>query len=163
MRSAFDEAVWVPGQPLDPGADQMQNKELTDRLLFLEKALSDLQVGDLPMGALEKTLEQNWLPDAATLFAGGAIGNDSLEFSIFYAQVNGTTGGITLASDSKLSVARASAGNYVFTYPAFKVVPIISVLPQAVVTGLRYANKTVSSVNILMSADSDFDILVVGK
>lgn len=161
-RSAFDDAVWIPGQPLDPSQDSMQPKEVTDRLLFLEKALSALQIGDLPMGQLKTTMEQEWLPDAATLFAPGAIGNGSLAFSVFYGQLS-AAGAFVTVSDSKLSAVRNSAGNYTVNYPAFKTVPAVQALPQVAVTGLRYTAKTVSSVNIIMSADSDFDFLVIGK
>lgn len=163
MRSAFDEAVWVPGQPLDPGADTMTLKEVTDRLLFLEKATTNLEIGDIPMSELQKQLEQSWLPDAKTLFASGAIGNDSLAFSLYYAQVNGTNGALTLASNDQMTGSRASAGNYTINYPSFKATPIVGALPQSSVTGLRYGSKTQSSVNVLMSGDSDFDFWVIGK
>lgn len=162
-RSAFDDAVWIPGEPLEPGADSMHPKEVTDRLLFIEKALSQLQVGDLPMGELMKTLEQSWLPDPSTLFAGGSIGGDSLAFTVYYGQI-AAAGGLTLSSSTKLSATRNSAGNYTVTYPAFKGIPSVVALPNLAVTGFRYANKTVSSVDIInATGDTNVDFMVIGK
>lgn len=161
-RAAFDDAVWTPGEPLDPSQDSMQPKEVTDRLLFMEKALANLQIGDIPMGALMKNLEQNWLPDPATLFAGGSIGNDSLAITFYYGQV-AAAGGLVSSSSPKLTATRNSAGNYTIGYPAYKTNVAVFALPQVAVTGPRYTGKTTSAVNILMSADSDFDFIIAGK
>lgn len=162
-KSAFDDAVWIPGEPLDPGTDSMQNKELTDRLMFLEKAMAGLQIGDLPMGALMKTLEQSWLPDPDTLFASGAISNDSLGFSIYHGQI-AAAGGLTLSSDTKLTAVRNSAGNYTLTYPPYKAVPAVTGTPGSAVVSFRRANKTVSSVDFInATGDTDIDFVVIGK
>lgn len=160
-RAAFDDAVWIPGEPLDPSQPHMDAQETSDRLLFIEKALSGLQVGDLPLAALMKTLEQTWLPDPSTLFAGGAISSDSLAYTMYYGRIT-AAGAVGFSNSMKVSSLRNSAGNYTVTYPAFKTEPAVIALPQLAVTGLR-GTATTGSANFIMSIDSDFYYVAVGK
>lgn len=160
--SAFSDATWRPGEPLDPNQPKMPSQELSDRLLFLERAVDNLRVGDLPLAGLMKTLEQEWLPDPSTLFAAGAITSESLPYTDYYGQVS-AAGAIVLGGSGKWTVVRNGAGDYTITFPAYRTMPIAAVLPALSVTGLRASVKTLSTVRIVMSADSDFDFIIRGK
>lgn len=160
--SAFANSIWVPGEPLDPSQSSMSTQELSDRLLFTERALDGLKVGDLPMAGLMKTLEQTWQPDPSTLFPAGSITSDSLNFTSFYGQV-AAAGSIQIAGSGKWTVVRNSAGDYTVTFPALKNIPTVIATPEASVTGFRVNTKTTSTFKINASGDTDFDFLVQGK
>jgi hypothetical protein len=147
---------------MNPATTTMPVDELSQRLLFLEKAVSGLQVGDLPMANLQKSLEQNWLPDPATLFPDGAIGQGPMAFSWVYGQV-GSAGTIQLGGSGKWTVAKNGAGDYTITFPQFKSVPIVLALPVASVTGFRNTVTTTSTARIVASGDTDFNFWIIGK
>lgn len=160
----FTQTLWRPGELLDPTSLTAAPLELTQRLMHLEKALDQLQVGDLPISDLERQLEQTWQPDPSTLFPAGSVGNEVQAYSTYYGQVGGAAPGtILIAGSGDWSVVRNGAGDYTITFAQLKNVPIVTGTPQANVTGFRVSVKTVATARFLMSADSDFDFVVIGK
>ena len=49
-----------------------------ERIAALEARISDLQLGDLPLAALQRKLENDWQPDAAVLLQPNSITSDQL-------------------------------------------------------------------------------------
>lgn len=50
-----------------------------DRLAALEDRLGDLQLGDLPLAALQRKMENDWQPDASVLLQPKSINGDQLQ------------------------------------------------------------------------------------
>lgn len=163
MPKAYRDTVWQPGQPTSPTDTTLGPKEITDRLLYLERQYDRMDVEQLPLGDLQRRLEQNWLPDPDTLFASGTIGFDSLVFTLIYGQV-GSSGTVVKTGAIDWTVVRNGAGDYTVTFPALGAAPQC-VLATAVsnVTGLRVTATSTTTARFVMSADSDFYFLVVGK
>lgn len=64
----FQDVLWTPGQPIEPGAPRMSPDELSRRLLHLEKIIDDPKTDLVDMSELGRKLEQSWHPDFNTLF-----------------------------------------------------------------------------------------------
>ena len=162
-KSSFDDTVWRPGQPLDPTSKTMPGQELTERLLYVEQVLDNMLVGDLPVAALQRELEQSWLPDPQLLLASSSVTREVLAI----AWAGGTVGSAgtksaTAAGGPDWSVVRNSAGNYTVTFPAYKNVPLAF---ATAVTGadIKVTAKTVSTATFVAGTDTDFDWMVWGK
>lgn len=160
---SYSDTVWRPGQPLDPTAKIMPQEEVSQRLLYLEKAFTDMQLGDLPISELKRELEQSWAPDAATLFPAGSVTREALAVS--WAGGSAGSAGTkvsTVAGAPDWTIVRNGAGDYTVTFPAFKAVPLV------IATGVtqvfqRCSVKTTSTARLLFAADTDFDWMVWGK
>lgn len=160
---AYSDTVWRAGQPLDPTAKVMSAQELSDRVLYLEKAFTGMQVGDLPLSELQRALEQTWSPDPATLLASGSVTRDSLAVAWAGGSAGSTgTKVSTVAGSPDWSIAKNGAGDYTVTFTAFKAVPLV------VATGVanafqRCSAKTTATARLLFAGDTDFDWMVWGK
>lgn len=163
MPRAFRNTVWKPGQPLDPTATQLGPKETTDRLLYLEQQLANFDVDNLDIGTLKTKLEQSWLPDPQTLFAPGTIGFDSLVFSIAMGRVGSTGTVLRQVGPIAWTVVRNGLGDYTVTFPELSGIPVALALPVSSVTGLRVTSLTNKTAQFVMSVDSDFDFILIGK
>jgi hypothetical protein len=163
MARAFIDTVWAPGQPLDPQIEVLGNKELSDRLLYLEKRLSNPDVDDLPLSDLQSKMEQGWLPDPTTLFASGTISFDSLSFTIVYGAVSST--GVVLGQGPiDFTAARNGAGDYTITFQGFGTVPFPVAFPfTAGASSPRLISRTATTARFGFAADTDFIFMVIGK
>jgi len=161
--SSFADTVWRPGQPLDPTAKVIGGEELTQRLMYIEKVISDLQLGDLPMSEIQRSLEQNWVPDPQTLFAAGSVSREALAVSWSGGKVGSTgTKVAVVAGSPDWTVARNGAGDYTVTFPAYKATPIV--FATGVTNAFsRCSVTTVSTARLLFAGDTDFDWMVWGK
>ncbi|MGZ6854888.1 MAG: hypothetical protein ACXVGC_12640 [Mycobacteriaceae bacterium] len=56
--------------------------DFTDRIAALEDRLANLTLGDLPLAALQRKLENDWQPDAAVLLQPNSISSDQLQAGI---------------------------------------------------------------------------------
>jgi hypothetical protein len=163
MARAFVDTVWTPGQPLDPQTEVLGNKELTDRLLYLEKKLHDPDVDDLPLADLQSRMEQGWLPDPATLFASGTIGFDSLAFTLIYGLVS-SSGALLAQGPMDFTPQRNGAGDYTVTFQGFGTAPFCFAFPfTAGATSPRMISRTVTTARFGFAGDTDFFFLAVGK
>lgn len=164
MPGSFSKAMWRPGQPQDPTSQVLSPREMSERLLFLETIFENMLVDDLPMGDLQRTLEQQWVPDTATLLPPGSVTREVLAT----AWVSGTVGATGIISSTGAGspawdVVRNGAGDYTITFPAYRTVPQVVGTPAGSVTGFCCSAKTVTTARFIMSADSDFDFWIVGK
>lgn len=164
MPGSYVNAIWVPGQPSDPTSQVLDPRELSERLLYLENAFTTMKVDDLPLGDLQRSLEQSWAPDTATLLVPGSVTREILAT----AWVSGTigAGGTVVAQGAgspPFTVVRNGAGDYTITFPPYKITPQALGTPRSSVTGFRVPAKTTSTAQFVMSADSDFDFWIVGK
>jgi hypothetical protein len=160
---SFSDTLWRPGQPLDPTTKIMPAEEVTQRLLYAEKVLANIQVGDLPMSDLQRTLEQSWVPDPATLLAGSSVTREVLAVAWAGGSASAAGGKVsTVAGAPDWSVVRNGAGDYTVTFPAYNAVPIVFAtgVTQAFT---RCSAKTATTARLLFSADTDFDWMVWGK
>jgi hypothetical protein len=160
---SYADTQWRPGQPLDPTAKIMGAEETTQRVLYMEKVIADLQLGDLPMSDLQRALEQNWIPDPQTLFAAGSVSREAL--AVAWAGGSAASAGTkvtTVAGSPDWSVVRNGAGDYTVTFPAYKAAPLVFA------TGVtqafsRCSVKSTSTARLLFAGDTDFDWMVWGK
>lgn len=160
---SFSDTVWRPGQPLDPTAKVIGGQELTERLMYVEKVLSALQLGDLPMSELQRALEQNWVPDTATLLPAGSVTREVLAVSWAGGKCDSAGGKVsTVAGSPDWSVVKNGAGDFTVAFPTFKSVPLVfaSGVTQAFT---RVSATTVSTARLLFAADTNFDWMVWGK
>ena len=162
-QSSYSDTFWRPGQSSDPTAKVMPGEELTERLLYLEKAFTNMLVGDLPMADVQRTLEQTWVPDPATLFAGSSVTREALAVAWAGGKAGSTgTKVATVAGAPDWSITRNGAGDYTVTFPAYKAVPLVF----ATGVGQAFARasvQTVSTMRLLFGGDTDFDWMVWGK
>lgn len=94
----FSDTIWQPGQPLRPTDKALGSQELTDRLMYLEKLIANPSLDQINVAALKTSLEQTWLPDPSTLFAGGTVGPETL----------GTTPHVHLTRAANQAIANAA-------------------------------------------------------
>jgi hypothetical protein len=162
---AYSDTVWRAGQPLDPTSKVMSGQELTDRLLYLEKAFTGMQLGDLPVSELQRALEQSWVPDPATLFASGSVTREALSVAWAGGKVGSTGTKVSaVAGSPDWTVVRNGAGDYTVTFPAYKAIPLVFATSYTSGSAFsRVSAATVSTARFLFGGDADFDWMVWGK
>jgi hypothetical protein len=161
--SSFADTVWRPGQPLNPTDKVLGNEELSQRLLYLEKVYSDMQLGDLPMSDIQRALEQNWIPDPQTLFAAGSVSREALAVAWAGGKVASAGTKVSVVAGSPdWTVVRNGAGDYTVTFPAYKATPLV--FATGVTQGFARATATTTTTaRLLFGGDTDFDWMVWGK
>jgi len=160
---SWADSVWRPGQPLDPTAKIMPAEETSQRLLKLELIVSNLQLGDLPVSELQRSLEQNWVPDPQTLFAAGSVSREALAVAWAGGKVASAGSKVSVVAGSPdWTVVRNGAGDYTVTFPAYKSTPLVFATGTTQAFS-RCSATTVSTARLLFAGDTDFDWMVWGK
>jgi hypothetical protein len=99
-----------------------------DRIAELEARITSLQLGDLPLAALQRKLENDWQPDANVLLQPNSITGDQIAARtvamadvaqpLVWGEVTGA--GVLGATGGGVSVVRNAVGKYTLTFnPVF--------------------------------------------
>lgn len=155
---------------LQPGETWQQSVER--RLRELANP-APLVLGDLPLAALQRKLENEWQPDANVLLAPRSVSLASLAVKIVAGTVDGPTGTVLTTLAGEFTAARTALGNYTVTFlPAFAAAPVaVASLAQGVAANTvvqQNGPPTINSMVVLISnpavafIDADFSFIAMG-
>lgn len=103
-----------------------QFDDFAERLAAMEERLANLQVGDLPIGPLQKKLEADWHPNGGVLLEPKSVGLEQLQYRTIVGAVTGP-GAVLSTGTGGWTVSRTGVGTYVVTFsPEFNDIPAIN-------------------------------------
>lgn len=110
---------------LQPGENWQQSVERRLR----ELSTKTPTLGDLPLAALQRSLENDWQPDANVLLAPRSVSLASLQWKLVGGIVS-SAGAITAGGTGDWTCSRAALGIYDIVFaPVFAGVPAVVALP----------------------------------